>query len=209
MSTTAKSEIGRGVREITLDYIPQPKQALFHHCNARQILFGGAAGGGKSKAIRWDGIMFCLANPGLQAYLFRRTYKQLFDNHIQHIGKELPAAIGKLRDDVFYFANGSSLAFHHCNNLMDYLNHMGAEMHWLGIDEGGLFFPIQLIELRGRVRLGGFQDKVVDKEYLPRMVVGSNPGGPAHSFLKRTFIDPVAPMTMFTDKLIELELGQN
>ena len=91
---------------------------------------------------------------------------------------------------------------------MDYLNHMGAEMHWLGVDEGGLFFPIQLIELRGRVRLGGFQDKVVDKEYLPRMVVGSNPGGPAHSFLKRTFIDPVAPMTMFTDKLMELELGQ-
>ena len=40
---------------IKLDYTPQPKQDLLHKCKAKQILFGGAAGGGKSRADRdWE-----------------------------------------------------------------------------------------------------------------------------------------------------------
>ncbi len=192
----------------TIGYVPQPKQALMHDCPARQILYGGAAGGGKSHAIRWDGIMFCLENPGLQAFLFRRTYKQLYQNHILNIGKEVPAEVGKMRDDAFHFINGSILHFCHCQNLLDYLNYMGAEMHWLGVDEASLFFPLQLIELRGRVRLGGFAEQAKDKTYLPRAIFGSNPGGPAHTFLKRTFIDPRPALTVFGDTLMEQELHQ-
>lgn len=180
---------------------------MLHNCPARQILFGGSAGGGKSWALRWDAILFCLDNPGLQAYLFRRTYPQLWKNHIQLIGKELPREIGQLIDDKFFFANGSVLHFCHCNNLLDYLNYQGAEIHWLGVDEASLFETIQLIELRARVRLGGFQERVVDREFLPRFVCSSNPGGPAHTFLKRTFIDPQPPLTVFTDRLMEVELG--
>lgn len=161
-----------------------------------------------SHAIRWDGILFCIENPGLQAFLFRRTYKQLYQNHILQIGKEIPREVGVLRDDAFHFINGSKMHFCHCQNLLDYLNYMGAEMHWLGVDEAGLFFPLQLIELRGRVRLGGFSELVKDREYLPRTVFGSNPGGPAHTFLKRTFIDPAPGLTMFRDTLMEQELKQ-
>ena len=52
-------------KTIKLEYDPQPKQALLHKCRARQILFGGAVGGGKSHALRWDCIAFCCENPCL------------------------------------------------------------------------------------------------------------------------------------------------
>ena len=51
-------------KTIKLEYDPQPKQALLHKCRARQILFGGAVGGGKSHALRWDCIAFCGESPG-------------------------------------------------------------------------------------------------------------------------------------------------
>ena len=60
-------------KTIKIDYDPQPKQAALHRCRAKQILFGGAAGGGKSHAGRYDLIGFCLENPGLQAFIFRRS----------------------------------------------------------------------------------------------------------------------------------------
>lgn len=189
------------------DYEPQEKQQALHDCQATQILYGGAAGGGKSRAIREDGVAFCLENPGLQAFLFRRTYKQLYQNHIIPIVSKIPKSVAKLQDDTLRFVNGSIMHLCHCQNLMDYLNYMGAEMHWLGIDEGGLFFPIQLIELRGRVRLGEFSSRVKTKGYLPRMVIGSNPGGPSHAFLKATFIDPMPPLTVFKDRQMESDLG--
>ena len=75
---------------IKLDYDPQPKQALLHKCKAKQILFGGAAGGGKSHSGRWDIIGFCLENPGLNAFVFRRSLPELDGNHIQPMKKELP-----------------------------------------------------------------------------------------------------------------------
>lgn len=187
------------------EYIPQPKQAALHSCPARQILYGGAAGGGKSHAIRWDGIMACLENPGLEAFLFRKTFVELNDNHIRRIERELPESVGKLRENNFEFKNGSIMRMCHCENSKSHLIYMGAEMHWLGIDEASLMEPIQLIELRGRVRLGSFKPRKVG--YYPRMVLGSNPGGPSHSLLKRIFIDPASPMTIFRDDMMANDLG--
>lgn len=190
--------------EVNLNYTPQAKQMLLHNAVAKQIFYGGAAGGGKSHSLRWDAVMFCLRNPGMEAYLFRRTYSELEDNHIRPIIRELPMEIGQYlpSKNIYQFKNGSRIVFCHCEHTNDYLKYMGAEFHWLGLDEASLMEPIQIIELRARVRLGGFSEKIVDKEFLPRIIMTSNPGGPSHNLLKRTFIDAAPPMNYFHDKTL-------
>ena len=62
------------MKEYRLNYQPTPKQCLFHASCADEVLFGGAAGGGKSKAIVMDALFRCLMYPKTHAYIFRRTY---------------------------------------------------------------------------------------------------------------------------------------
>jgi hypothetical protein len=184
---------------IDLPYVPQAKQKLLHTTPARQIFYGGAAGGGKSHSIRWDGIAFCLDNPGLDAYLFRRTLGELEDNHIRKIQQEIPQVLGKYNETKkrYEFYNGSGINFCYCEKEKDVLRYQGAEIHWLGVDEAAHLSEYQLTYLRSRVRLGSWKPK--GKGWLPRIVYGSNPGGPGHQFLKSTFIDPAPPQTYFYD----------
>jgi hypothetical protein len=185
---------------ITLPYEPQDKQKLLHTTAARQIFYGGAAGGGKSYSLLWDAISFCLDNHGLDAYLFRRTLGELEDNHIRKIQQLIPPVLGKYNDTKkrFEFYNGSGINFCYCEKEKDVLRYQGAEIHWLGIDEAAHLTEYQITYLRTRVRLGSWTPK--GKGWLPRIVYASNPGGPGHQFLKTTFIDPSPPLKYFYDE---------
>ena len=59
---------------VTLTYHPTAKQKLFHESTPDEVLYGGAAGGGKSYAICWDAFIRCMKYKGTKAYLFRRTF---------------------------------------------------------------------------------------------------------------------------------------
>ena len=49
--------------EFFIEYQPTKKQLMFHETTADEVLFGGAAGGGKSKAIVMDALFRCLKFP--------------------------------------------------------------------------------------------------------------------------------------------------
>ncbi len=189
-------------KHFALDYTPQPRQKLLHDCNARQIFYGGAAGGGKSKALREDAIYLCLENPGLQAYIFRRTYDELVDNHIKFLKTDIPPELGTWNETrkQMEFSNAATLHCCFAERDQDIKRYQGAEMHVASVDEAGLMTPFQLNFIRTRNRLGGFTPNPKFAHALPRMVLASNPGGPAHSFLKRTFIDAAPPETLFYDR---------
>ena len=186
-------------KTIKLEYDPQPKQALLHKCRARQILFGGAVGGGKAHALRWDCIAFCCENPGLQAYIFRRSLPELESNHIQQIKKELPTELGNFSESRkrFEFYNGSYIQFQYLERDSDCDRIQGAEIHFAGVDEAGQLSAYQLGYIKSRLRLGGYEPK--QTQYLPRLVMTANPGGISHNFLKALYIDPSPPETYFYD----------
>lgn len=184
-----------------LYYDAQPRQLKLHGTTARQILYGGAAGGAKSTSIRWDAITLCLANPGCQAYLFRRTRTELEQNHIVWIKKDLvDPRLGKYSEtrNAYEFANGSILYFCYCEKEQDVTRYQGAEMHWVGVDEAAHMTEFQLNYLKTRNRLGSWRPER-DGDRLPRFVMGSNPGGPGHNYLKAIFIDKAPPETYFYD----------
>lgn len=187
-----------------LDYDPQPKQLKFHSTPARLVLYGGAVGGGKSHAIRWDAIAWCLQVPGIQVYIFRRTLGELYDNHIKQIQVEIPQGpegLGTYNDTHkrFDFKGGSSINFCYCEHEKDVLRYQGGEIHVLLLDEASQFTEYQISYLIGRNRLGRFRQRVPEqfRHLLPRAAFGSNPGGPGHNFLKEVFIDPAPPGELF------------
>jgi hypothetical protein len=59
------------------------KQSFAFESPATEILYGGAAGGGKSYFLRAMALVYALDVPGIQIYLFRRTLPDLRSNHLR------------------------------------------------------------------------------------------------------------------------------
>ena len=191
-------------KTIVLPYEPQPRQKLLHETPARLILYGGAAGGGKSHALRWDLIEWCLWVPGIECYLFRKTFPDLEANHIRPLRLELPIELGEWQETRkrFHFANGSGLNFAYCERDTDVDHYQGREIHVLAIDEAAQMSPFALSYLYARNRLGGFRASIPERyqHLLPRCVLSSNPGGPGHTWLKEIFIEPATAEKLFHSK---------
>ena len=190
-----------------MDFHLHPKQSVAFTSLATEILYGGAAGGGKSHLMRVKAIALCTAIPNLQVYLFRRTSVDLVFNHMSSsngfpamLAEWLAAGLVKYNEQKkkFYFWNGATIHLCHCEHEKDKVNYQGAEIHVLLIDELTHFTESIYRYLRARCRLGGLKDHIHEqyRDLLPLILCGANPGGVGHSFVKKTFIDPAAPLSI-------------
>lgn len=172
------------------EYAPHPKQRLFHKSCANEIFFGGAAGPGKSRALREQALNYCMEIPKLQAYFFRRTTNELEENHVIPSKLEFPGppiCMYKEQKKRWEFSNKAMLHFCHAQYVKDVFLRQGAEIHVLFVDELGTFLEFMYKYLRGRVRCTiPIPDEFRNK--IPGIYCAGNPGGPGHQFVKNTFI---------------------
>lgn len=177
-----------------------PKQLAAFESPATEILFGGAAGPGKSYLMRVWFLLACAEVPGLQCYLFRRRYGDLIKNHLEGptglraLVAELFQGYAEVVDLEVRFANGSRIFLCHCQHEHNVENYRGAEMHFLGIEEATQFTEYMIRFLRTRVRMPReFKEKIPARVQgrFPRILYTSNPGGPGHHYFKKWFIDVV------------------
>lgn len=190
---------------VHLAYHPTPKQALFHQSTADELLYGGAAGGGKSKAIVMEALIDALEHPGIHSYLFRRSYPELQDTLIKEALSSVPAELGHYvsqRHD-YLLVNGSVLHFRFCRNLQDAYCYQGTEMHRLYIDELTHFTQETYDYLKTRVRTANMPG------IRPRIRCTSNPGGVGHGWVKALFIDGKQPFQIYSETVYSSVLGQS
>ena len=187
-------------RSVALNLHLHPKQGAALETPATEVLYGGAAGGGKSHLMRVAAIMWCASISGLQVYLFRRIRDDLIKNHMEGpkgframlAGWE-NAGFCKLVEDEIRFWNGSKIYLCHCKDEKDIYKYQGAEIHVLLIDEITHFTEAMYRFLRNRVRMVGITLPEQYKGTFPRIVNGGNPGNIGHLWVKATFIDAARP----------------
>lgn len=165
---------------------------------AQEVLYGGAAGGGKSYLARVASIVYSLEVPGLITYLFRRTFKEVLANHVYTPGGYLEMLKGLIdagdvvfskTDYSFTFYNGSRIQLAHSQYESDIFTHQGAQIGFLIVDESTHFTPAMIRFIRSRVRLGSLIVPAKWKGLFPRILYTANPGGVGHHYFKSNFVD--------------------
>ena len=184
-------------KNIDIGYVPTDKQRLFHESAANEVLYGGAAGGGKSKAIVMDAFARCMRYPLSKAYIFRRTYRELEDTIIAEALASYPkqVAVYNVGRHEMAFLNGSKVFFRHCQSAADMYDYAGAEIHWLYFDELTSFereiYEFLKTRLRAKKALG----------IVPVVRCSSNPGNIGHSWVKAMFVDAGAYFSLVTHEV--------
>lgn len=176
-------------------YVPQQRALT---TRAQEVLYGGAAGGGKSYLARVSSIVYSLEIPGLITYLFRRTFKEVLANHVHTPGGYLEMLKGLMdagdvdyskSDYSFTFYNGSRIQLAHSQYESDIYTHQGAQIGFLILDEATHFSPMMVRFIRSRVRLGSLVVPPKWKGLFPRILYTANPGGIGHHYFKSNFVD--------------------
>jgi hypothetical protein len=186
-----------------MDLELHPQQTKAYLSQATELLYGGAAGGGKSHLMRVAALAWCTEIPGLQVYLFRRLSDDLAKNHMEGpsgfpelLAEWIGTGLVKINwsKNFIEFWNGAKIHLCHCQYEKDLAKYQGAEIHVLLLDELTHFSEKIYRYLRGRCRVAGLK---LPKQYagmFPRIVAGSNPGGVGHNWVRSTFVNAAPPM---------------
>ncbi len=170
-----------------------PLQYRFMTTTADEVLFGGAAGGGKSQGQIRDALWFALKYPGSRQLLLRRTYPELERSLILDHLALYPAELYKYNSAAHRgrFVNGSIVEFGFCDTEKDVYKYQSAEYDVIRFDELTHFTEGMYTYLTSRVRGANPYPKQVKST--------TNPGGVGHYWVKARFVDPAPPNTEFYD----------
>ena len=156
-----------------------------------EVLFGGAAGGGKSYGQVIDAMIFALRHRGSKQLILRRTFAELDKSLIRVALSTYPRSIFSFNSSSHLgkFKNGSIVDFGYCATENDVYQYQSAEYDIIRFDELTHFTEAQYTYLISRVR--GAND-------FPKQVKSStNPGGIGHGWVKKRFIDQAIPRKPF------------
>lgn len=172
--------------DVNIVFKPNPgPQTEFLAATEKEVLYGGARGGGKSYSLLVDPLRYC-HKEGHRALIIRRTMPELRDM-IAHSSrlyeKAFPGVKWREQEKVYTFPSGARIEFGYAENEQDAMRYQGQAYTWIGVDEIGLYPSDRiLVLLRGSLRS-------VDPEIPTFIRMTCNPGGPGMHWIKDQYVD--------------------
>lgn len=187
--------------EIQQDVVFKPNegpQTDFLSASEFEVLYGGAAGGGKSYAILADPIRY-FDNPNFRGLLLRHTTEELRELIAESqdlYPKAVPGIKWSERKMQWTAPSGATLWMSYLDRDQDAERYRGQSFTWVGFDELTQWpTPYAWNFMRSRVRSRHPIDLC--------MRATTNPGGVGHAWVKKMFIDPAPENKAFNATDIE------
>ncbi len=179
---------------------PTVPQLAFLLADAKEILYGGSAGGGKSSALLMAALQY-VDIPGYSAIIFRRTYADLSKpGALMDRSREWLSgtdAVWNEQKHMWRFPSGATLSFGHLETEKDKYDYQGAEFSAILFDELTQFKETQYRYLFSRLR------RLKGSDVPLRMRASSNPGGEGHEWVHRRFFGDKEPGRVFIPAKLE------
>jgi len=162
-------------------------QTAFLQSTAREVLYGGAVGGGKTDALLMCALRW-IWHPKHRALILRRTRPQLqemIDRSIQLYSKVVPGAQWKEAESRWKFPSGAVIQMGYAEHEKDIYQFKSYEYNLICFDELTTFTEAMYTFMFSRNRTKAAE--------LPLMVrAGTNPGDIGHDWVMNRFIGSAA-----------------
>ena len=161
-----------------------------------EVLYGGAAGGGKSDALLMEALRQ-VHIPHYRGLILRKTYPQLselIDRSRELYGAAFPRARYNGTGHCWTFPSGAKVYFGSMQHTKDRINYQGKRYDYIGFDELTHFAWEEYSYLFSRNRPSG-------PGTIVYMRASTNPGGVGHGWVKDRFITPAPPMTPIAERM--------
>ena len=175
------------------------------------VLYGGAAGGGKSFAMIIDPLRYAHRSAH-RALIIRRSMpelRELIDKSRELYPKAFPGCKYKEVEKMWLFPSGAKLEFGFLERDADVYRYQGQAYSFIGFDE------ITHLPTEFAWNYLGSRLRTTDPEIEVYMRCTANPGGAGAHWVKKRYIDPAPPNESFrgadglTRKFIPARLQDN
>jgi hypothetical protein len=186
-------------------------QTDFLAADEKDVLYGGAAGGGKSFAMIVDPLRNC-HRPAHRALILRRSMpelREMIDKSRELYPQAFPGAKFREVEKLWNFPSGAKVEFGFLERDADVYRYQGQAYSWIGFDEiTHLPTEFSWNYLASRLR-------TTDPEIKTYLRCTANPGGVGSHWVKKRYIEPSEHNKSFlgkdglTRKFIPAKLADN
>ena len=189
------TQVRKEVEENNVIFSPnEGPQTDFLAAPETDVLYGGAAGGGKSYAMLVDPLRFA-HRAAHRALILRRSMpelRELIDKSRELYPKAFPGSRFREVEKIWTFPSGAKIEFGFLERDADVYRYQGQAYSWIGFDEiTHLSTEFAWNYLSSRLR-------TTDPDITPYMRCTANPGGVGATWVKKRYVAPSIPNESFT-----------